>query len=59
MNKTEKTKILFEQRKVLKNLRTKFFLKMRPQYQWNRLDAAKIGIILAIREHLDFTQNTS
>lgn len=27
MNKTDKTKILFEQRKVLKNLRTKFFLK--------------------------------
>lgn len=27
MNKTEKTKILFEQRKVLKNLHTKFFFK--------------------------------
>lgn len=28
MNKTDKTKILFEQRKVLKNLRNKFFLKI-------------------------------
>lgn len=27
MNKTDKTKILFEQRKVLKNLRNKFFFK--------------------------------